>query len=85
MTELIGFQTMAILDPYGMTFDALGVFGLAFHLLFKSWSTYCVMKYLLFTLWSVSSNRFFATTLGNDIYPTLKFIHQFLHPSFIFL
>ena len=36
MPELVGFQTMVILDPYGMTFDAVGVFGLAFHLLFKS-------------------------------------------------
>jgi hypothetical protein len=27
--------------PYGITFDAVGVFGLAFHLLFKSCSTYC--------------------------------------------
>ena len=42
MPELVGFQTMVILDPYGMTFDAVGVFGLAFHLLSKSCSTYCV-------------------------------------------
>ena len=27
---------MVILDPYGMIFDDVGVFGLAFHLLFKS-------------------------------------------------
>ena len=27
---------MVILDPYGITFDAVGVFGLAFHLLFIS-------------------------------------------------
>ena len=26
------FVTMVILDPYGMNFDAVGVFGLAFHL-----------------------------------------------------
>ena len=32
---------MVILDPYDMTFDAVGVFGLAFYLLFRSWSTYC--------------------------------------------
>ena len=37
--ELVGFQTMVILDPYDMTFDAVGVFGLAFHL-FKSYSSY---------------------------------------------
>ena len=39
--EFVGFQTVVILDPYFMTFDAVGVFGLAFHLLFRSWSTYC--------------------------------------------
>ena len=32
---------MVILDHYGMIFDAVGVFGLAFRLLFKSWSSYC--------------------------------------------
>ena len=42
MPELVGFQTMVILDPNGMTFDAVGVFGLAFQLLFKSGSTHCV-------------------------------------------
>ena len=30
MPELVGFQTMVILDLNGMTFDALGVFGLVF-------------------------------------------------------
>ena len=30
MSELVGFQTMVILDPNGMTFDAVGVFGLVF-------------------------------------------------------
>ena len=35
---------MVILDPYDMTFDDVGVFGLAFHLLFRSWSTYCAAK-----------------------------------------
>ena len=33
---------MVILDHYGMIFDAVGVFGLAFHLLFKSCSSYCL-------------------------------------------
>jgi hypothetical protein len=42
MPELVGFQTMVILDPNGMTFDAVAVFGLAFQLLFKSGSSYCV-------------------------------------------
>ena len=32
MLEFVGFQTVAIVDPYGMAFDALGVFGLAFQL-----------------------------------------------------
>ena len=40
MPELVGFQTMVILDPYGMTFDAVGVFALAFWLLFKSGLSY---------------------------------------------
>ena len=30
MPELVGFQSMKILDPNGMTFDAVGVFGLDF-------------------------------------------------------
>ena len=41
MPEIVGFQTMVILDPNGMTFDAVGAFGLAFQLLFKSGSSYC--------------------------------------------
>ena len=41
MPELVGFQTMMILDPNGMIFGAVGVFGLAFQLLFKSGSSYC--------------------------------------------
>ena len=32
MPELVGFQTMMILDPNGITFDAVGVFGLVFYL-----------------------------------------------------
>ena len=30
MPELVGFKTMVILNPYGMTFDAVGVFDLVF-------------------------------------------------------
>ena len=41
MPEFVGFQNMGILVPYGITFDAAGVCGLAFYLLFKSCSTYC--------------------------------------------
>ena len=32
---------MVILDPYGMTFDAVVVFGLVSQLFFKSCSSYC--------------------------------------------
>ena len=39
--ELVGFQTMVILDPYGMTFDAVVVFGLVSQLFLKSCSSYC--------------------------------------------
>ena len=31
MPELVGFQTMVILDPNGMTFDAGGAFGPDFY------------------------------------------------------
>ena len=51
MPELVGFQTMVIIDPYGMIFDAVGVFCPEFWLLFKSGSSYCgtrVVLYLLF-------------------------------------
>ena len=41
MSQLVGFPIMVILDPYDMTFDAVGVFGLEFWLLFKSTSSYC--------------------------------------------
>ena len=41
MPELVEFQTMVILDPNGMTFDAVGIFGLVFQLFFKSGSSYC--------------------------------------------
>ena len=43
MPEFVGFQTMDILVPYGVTFNAVGVFGLVFHLLFKSCSTYYII------------------------------------------
>ena len=39
MPEFVGFQTMGILVPYRITFDAVGVSGLALHLFFKSCST----------------------------------------------
>ena len=30
MPKFVRFQTMVILDPYGMTYDAVGVFGPTF-------------------------------------------------------
>ena len=44
MPELVGFQTVVNLDPYGTTFNAVGVFGLDFQLLFKSGSSYCEVR-----------------------------------------
>ena len=38
---------MVILDPNGIIFDAVGVFGLAFQLLFKSGSSYCELGYII--------------------------------------
>ena len=38
MPELVGFQTMVILDPNGMAFDAVGVFGLVLWLLIYDWN-----------------------------------------------
>ena len=32
MPELVGFQTKEIIEAYGETFDAVGVFGLDFQL-----------------------------------------------------
>jgi hypothetical protein len=46
MPELAGFQTMVILDPNGIIFDAVGVFGLAFQILFKSGSSYCGLLWM---------------------------------------
>ena len=53
MPKLVGFQTMVILDPYGITFNAVGVFGLDFHLLFKSGSLYCAtfMEFYVTSVW----------------------------------
>ena len=38
---------MLILDPYDMAFDAVGVFGLDFWLLFKSALSYCELAWKL--------------------------------------
>ena len=46
MPELVGFQTMVILDPNGMRFDAVCAFGPDFQLLFKSSSSYCDLAHL---------------------------------------
>ena len=45
MPKLVGFQTMVILDPNGMSFDAVCVFGPDFQLLFKSSSSYFDIRY----------------------------------------
>ena len=42
MSEFVGFQIMVILDPNGVTLDAVGVFGLDFWLLFQYGSSYCI-------------------------------------------
>ena len=42
MLELVGFQNMVILDPYGITFNAVGVFGLD--------SSYCEQVSLIIIL-----------------------------------
>ena len=47
MPEFVGFQTIVIVDPNGMTFDAVGVCGLAFWLLFKSGSSYCELTLVI--------------------------------------
>ena len=40
MPNFVGFQSMGILVPYHITFNAVGVFDLAFNLLFKFCSTW---------------------------------------------
>ena len=60
MPELVGFQTMIILDPNGMNFDAGGVFSPDFWLLFKSGSSYCGTALLVLpqkSSWTVNSSR----------------------------
>ena len=47
MPELVGFQTMVILDLIDMNFDAVGVVGLDFWLLFKFGSSYCDLNQFL--------------------------------------
>ena len=41
---------MMILDPYGMTFGDMGVFGMSFNPLFRSGSTYCGVNQLWVSL-----------------------------------
>ena len=42
MPEQLGFETMLIIDPWGMAYHAVGVIGLTFDFLFKMVSSYCV-------------------------------------------
>ena len=44
---------MVILDPKGMTFDAVGAFGLAFQFLFKSGSYCAFSEHLNFPIWNL--------------------------------
>ena len=44
MPDFVGFQTIEILDPYGMTFDAVDGSDRALRILFKSGSSYCDMN-----------------------------------------
>ena len=45
MPKLLGFETMLIIDPYGMAVDARVVAGLVFSLLFKLVSSYCGISF----------------------------------------
>ena len=45
MPEFVGFETIVILDTKCMNIDAVGVFGPAFRLLFKSNLSYCDVKF----------------------------------------
>ena len=47
MPELLGFETMLIIHPYGMAVHARVVAGLVFSLLFKLVSSYCGQSVLL--------------------------------------
>ena len=62
---------MVILDPYGMTFDAVGVFGLAFHLLFKSLSTYCGQDLFFLKVLQYGFKDLFTNRRNNQIAPIL--------------
>ena len=43
MPEQLGFETMLIIDPWGMAFHAVGIIVLTFDFLFKMVSSYCEM------------------------------------------
>ena len=45
MPEQLGFETMLIIDPWGMAFHAVGVIGLTFDFLFKMVSSYCASDF----------------------------------------
>ena len=45
MPELVGFQTMVILDPNGMNFDAVGVFGLVSFNFYLNLASHTVLWY----------------------------------------
>ena len=51
MPELVGFQTIEILDPNGVTFDAVGVFGLDFNF-YLNLAHHAVAVQIISRLWS---------------------------------
>ena len=64
---------MVILDPYGMTFDAVGVFDLAFSLSFKYSSSYCEVDLKnIFKYWKDFYWYFFILKTNCDIYQWLQ-------------
>ena len=86
MPELVGFQTMVILDPNGMNFDVVSWDW--FWLLFKSGSSYCGLTFLS-TLEKVkiTLEQIFLTVgqnkYGNKI-PFSNFSCMFLNPNKFF-
>ena len=60
MPKFVRFQTMVILDPYGMTYDAVGVFGPTFWLLSYATVLKCQLE-------KVATTRAMSTTVWKFI------------------
>ena len=84
MPELVGFQTMVILDPNGMTFDAEGVFGLVFWLLFKSGSSYCGLLFLLEYLSPLKNKQISSEFFTNGVRISIRKAAEFENCYIIF-